>query len=180
MKPNRATIIVSVMIIFISLGFKNPGEVNANKRNHLFMIERNRDRDIIQYDVNIDEAGNLNLADPIIAYWVRQSINHQREPLTTIQKRLSYGIRVTDRQPDSQHICSFRFVSVPDRIFNLVRYGDTFSVLIISGGREIIVEKIYVEIIGGSFRLPGVAKVELHGTEAATGNRVMEIITPLS
>jgi hypothetical protein len=180
MRPNKAIIIVSLMIIFISLGFKNPGEVNAYKRNHLFIIERNRDKDIIQYDVNLDEAGDLNLSDPVSIYWVRRSMNHQNEPLTAIQKRLSYGIRVTDRQPDSQHICSFRFVSVPDRIFNLVRYGDTFRVLLTSGGREITVEKIYVEIIGGSYWLSGVSKVELHGTETVTGTPVMEIITPRS
>jgi len=53
-----------------------------------------------------------------------------------------------------------------------------YKVFAVSGENEVEVSRIFIQIDGGSFWLPAISKVELHGIEAATGNLAIETINP--
>ena len=66
----------------------------------IFNIERSRDPNQIVYKVNVLENGNLDKENPIEAYWVKYTQNGTVEPITWIQKELSYGLKFKEVKDD--------------------------------------------------------------------------------
>ncbi len=156
------------------LNYGNP----KSDKTPLFIINRNRDANEIWYSVNVKMNGEIDHKKPIQAFWVKKEKNGRIEPLTWIQKRYSYGIRVLDC--DLENCCSwkFQFVSYQKRSFTLKMKEDQYRVYTTSNGQEIEVTRIFVQIDGGSFWVPSVPFVKLTGVNPKTGEIISEIIKP--
>jgi hypothetical protein len=75
----------------------------------LFQIVRSRDADKIYYQVNLDKEGNLIAGNPVEIFWLKQTQNNQKEPLTWIQNKYAYGLQFleVDQQYASLQVCIF-------------------------------------------------------------------------
>jgi len=60
---------------------------------HLFKIERSKNANIVQYDVQVTPDGKLYQQEPIIAYWIRLTEDGRKRELTFFQRKWSYGFK---------------------------------------------------------------------------------------
>lgn len=159
-----------ILLIGITLtGYKEPDD---NKQ--LFSIGRSKDANEIIYSLNIEKGNKLDLQNPILASWLKRTENNKHEPLTWIQQKFSYGV-VYFKKNDSY--AKFHFAGYSERIFELKRdRNGTFKVYTFSEGKEVIVNRIYIHISGGTFWLPEIPKVELFAELVNNGKNIIEII----
>jgi hypothetical protein len=145
----------------------------------LFKIARSRDANEIWYALNFNQNGNLNQENPIRAFWVKRTENNKTEPLTRIQNRYAYGIKVVDSGSQKTKEWEFQFVSYAKQTFTLRQTDkDHFKVYTQYNNKEIEVTRIFVEIEGGSFWVPSVPYVMLTGVDPHTGREITETIIP--
>lgn len=143
--------------------------------NVLFNIERSRDASQIVYQLDVDEAGLLNTDEPIKAYWVRYKEDGRVEPITWIQKELSYGLKFT-AVSDSQ--ATFHFACYNDKSLFLRNDFGSYKVYAFSQGKFVEIERIYVHFNGGTDWLPTVEYVKIFSREVESKEVVEEIIYP--
>ena len=89
--------IITVLIIsfgLLSLTNSEQSEypIPAKRKEMLFYIQRNHNKNTIIYDANFDKNGNLIKNKPIVVYWIRYEENGQRKELRTIEKLFAYGV----------------------------------------------------------------------------------------
>jgi len=150
--------------------------VARNTDQNLFKIGRSRDADEIFYDVSLAADGSLDTESPVNIYWVRKSRSGESEPLTWIQRRYSYGIKIIEKS--SEHAL-FRFVSFDSKVFRVERGADgSFMVLTQIGDIPATVESIFVRFDGGTYLTPVVGDVILYGRDFVTGTLLSEDIKP--
>ena len=165
-----------IMILLVS-GFTNPdtGEDCSGDYN-LFRIDRSRDADYIVYDVQLDPEGNLNSSMPVKVYWKKQGQESKSEPLTQIQQKFGYGIKLKDL---SAEMAEFQLVSYKDQVFRLSKSSEgPYRVYTSSAGCEIEVSSLYIHFEDDSFWFPTVSGIDVWGVDTASGNPVMVNISP--
>ncbi len=173
MKPFIKYLILSGLLYLVS----NPAiAFRPNDDTILLIIERSKDKDIIVYSANLNEAGNLMSGNPINIYWLRRAQNNQTEPLTSVQKKYAYGLQFFE---SSQQSTVFRFVSFSDKTFEL-RKDETgvFRVFTQCGNREMMVNSLFVHFDNDSFWFPKIGRVDLHATDIYTRSLVVERLNP--
>jgi hypothetical protein len=162
----------------LTSGFFSPGIPDSNRESDLFRILRSRDANEIIYKIKFDQTGRPDRSDPIEIHWLKRTDNNKVEPLTRIQNRYAYGIRVLDIADKKDEIY-FKFVSYDKRTFVLKKNGENnYKVFTLSGEKEVEVSRIFIQIDGGSFWLPTISRVELHSKEPGSGKLAMETINP--
>lgn len=143
--------------------------------NMLFYIQRNVNENTIVYALNTDAAGNLIDDKPVDIFWRRYQEDGRRAELDLIQRTFAYGMRTKDKG----HYYDLRCVAydkTPLFLYKSSIASKRPQVLTVIGGRTIVLKKIFVQIEGGSFWFPNVMYAELSGTDAATGELVVERI----
>ncbi len=178
MKLLTIKILLLILTTTISYGSLSSGNSDKNNEYDLFKIGRSRDTNEIIYSIKFDQTGQPDKTDPIEIHWIKRTNNNKVEPLTWIQKKYAYGIKILNYLKEEDEIY-FQFVSYDKRTFILKKNVENcYKVFTLSGEKEVEVSRIFIQIDGGSFWLPAISKVELHGIEAATGNLAMETIKP--
>jgi hypothetical protein len=138
----------------------------------LFYLQRTPNANTIICDLN-DKDGVVDPENPIHVYWLRYTENQkgQRAELNYIQRTFAYGIKARLLSPDKYEL---HFVSYKKYSMYLERAADhRYHVFAMINGRVAILQRIFVEIRGGSFWTPHVEYVELKGLDPATGKEVM-------
>ncbi len=145
----------------------------------LFKINRSRDADEIWYAVNLNKSGIPVKEVPIKAYWLRKTSNNETEPLTWIQNKYAYGIRIVQAYNKQTENMKFQFVSYAEQMFELRKKANgEFKVFTTIENKEIEVARIFVQIDGGSFLVPSISFVKLTGYDISSSNLIAQIITP--
>ena len=103
-------------------GIDYPAVPESNKSYHLFKIGRNRDDNVIMYDLNLDINGKLNKSCPLNIYWVKRTDNNRLKPLTWIQNKYAYGLKFLDSESSQANdgfdsALDFQFVSYIQEIY---------------------------------------------------------------
>jgi len=179
MKLYISIIGILILVISASFGFKYTREVETNTGYHLFKIGRSKDANEIIYDINFDENGKPVNSDPLNIYWVKKTKNNKIEPLTWIQKKFAYGIKILDPGIRNNNEWHFQFVSYAKRTFKLKQTdGNRYKVFTTLNEKEIEVTRIFVQIDGGSFWVPSISYVMLFGIESSTNTKIAEAIIP--
>ncbi|MFC0264368.1 DUF4833 domain-containing protein [Fontibacter flavus] len=145
-------------------------------KNILFQIERSKDQDKIIYEVNWDKNGQINSEEPLVIHWIRASNNKKEEKLTWIQNKYAYGVKVLS-QEDERVV--FQFVSYDKKSFTLTKtQNGIFTVTGEFDGKEIAIERIFIQIDGGSFWLPKITKIDIFGTCINSEKQYISTIRP--
>lgn len=169
------TLLLKIWTVLVLTGFAS-AELAVPKSVHLFHISRSKDTQTIQYELNLDEDGSIVKHNPVKIYWLRPTKKTNSEPLTWIQNKYAYGVKITEQGPQS---LSFHFVSYPSKTLKVTRSPDgDFKVFTPCQGREIELDKIFIQIDGGSFWMPTITSVELSGVDSRTGEPKKETIQP--
>lgn len=171
---------IKIGALILNFVFGNVGSVWASSNSSvekapMFKFARNRDANEIWYAANFNEKGMPDKESPVDVFWLKKTAQNKTEPLTWVQNRLVYGAKVLKNNQDK---VEFQFVSYPHRTFVMKNHNNRYQVFTTSNNQEIIVERIFINISGGSFMLPQISQVKLYGIDPNTGNSTMEIIKP--
>ena len=84
---------------------KTAAAVFKNTRR-LFIIERNKNENIVRYDASLTPAGELDPAAPVVAYWVLLNEDGRKKNLNWIEKK---------KKPNKSHQCTRQIFSSINR-----------------------------------------------------------------
>ena len=175
---------------FSAIKVKNPPVDSASKSSRakfeyptppvsaasLFYVQRTPNSNTIVYDLNVNKDGKLDNDQPIKTYWIRYAEKGQKEDLSYIQRKFAYGL--TSKQLSNGNY-DIRFVSYKKFPLTLMRAADgKYHIFASIAQKQVIVNRIFVKIEGGSFWLPNVMYVEVKGSDPLTGREIVERFKP--
>ena len=140
---------------------------NQSSRQPLFKIERNKNANIVQYDVQIGPDGKLERNRPIVVYWIRLAEQGQIKKLSWIQKTFAYGFRAGhDRESDSVSLDMYIDIGQPIK----VQYKNgLYRAMVKINGKSSQLVKIFIHAHGKGLSTR-VDYIELYGTDLSTGD----------
>jgi hypothetical protein len=145
------------------------------RREPLFKIERNKNANIIQYDVQIGPDDRLDPKKPVIAYWIRLADEGEVKELSWVQKTFAFGFKA--RYDPASDSASLDMAVEIGRDFTVVRDGDVYRAKTTIAGAESYLDRIYI-----SARKRGlfykVDYVDIFGKDASTGEERFEHFVP--
>jgi hypothetical protein len=141
-----------------------------NEKNQLFYLQRDPDANTIVYVLNM-EGETLNKSNPVLAHWIRYAEKGQIEKLTFVQRRLAYGINHKEIEPGvyELHIQSYKALKI---ILSPNLKTGKYQALVKVENSEIILDRIFVRISGGSIFRPNIEYIEVSGRRIDNGKKV--------
>jgi len=144
--------------------------------NLLFYVQRDPNANTVMYDLNIDKNGDVDTETPMHIYWIKYAEKGQKEELNYIQRKFAYGVntkKITNEQYD------VRFVSYKKLPLILKKASDNkYHIFVTADQKQIMLNRIFVKVEGGSFWVPNIVYVELKGTEQTTGKEITHRFKP--
>lgn len=154
----------------------NPFQALPANVSRLFYVQRTPNANTIVYELNLDGNGEPDKEAPVHPYWIRYHEQGQKEDLGYIQRKFAYGIT---SKPLGNGKYDIRFVSYKKFPLTLMKGSDgKYHIFATIAQKQLIVNRIFVKIEGGSFWVPNVRYVEFKGTDPATGKEVTERFKP--
>lgn len=133
--------------------------------NMLFYLQRDPDANTVVYQLNLKD-GEVDTNDPVKVFWIKFADKGQVKELTSIQRRLAYGIRSTSIGNGNHEL---RFAAYPKLPLYLLKEGHDYNVHANVGQRELVLNKVFVRVKEGSLYFPKVDYVDLIGVDVKTG-----------
>ena len=141
--------------------------VYADKTTNLFVIERSKNANVVNYDAVLTDEGKINENKPIDAYWLLYAYkNGEREELSTFDKK-AYGFKVKYNEEKKYFDFVLKAVKEKPMILNL--YNGVAKVVIKINNVDCFLEKVYIDSVDGALGIPKVNYYELFGRETETG-----------
>jgi hypothetical protein len=165
--------IIILLTAILSLVSGSAFAISWNKSDPLFVIERSKNKNYVQYDVRLMRNNGLPISNPVAAYWVLESGG--QEELTPIERKYAYGV-VRQEKLDKDR---FKVILAAFKGWEIIveRINDSFKAVVFINGKESILQKIYIkseETRTG----PRVLYIELLGRTKETGLPIKERIAP--
>jgi len=159
----------------LACGLAVLGEVSASVGHpcpeHLFVIERSKNANIVVYDANRGPEGDISASEPVVAYWVLAGEKGKREELNAVERARAYGF---DVEPgDTPGTFAMAIKADPTRRLTIRMRNDCPVVTAAIGGHEGIVRSLFVQSKEG-FLIPKVEYVAFFGQDVATGEPLYE------
>jgi hypothetical protein len=140
----------------------------------LFVIERDTNSNIVQYEARIDN-GRFDPKEPVIAYWIMKAEHGQRQDLNFFERRLAYGVSV--RKESHSEVLRMTIAAYKDREILVYAEGETARAQIMIAQRQAHLQRIYISARRALFSW-AVNYIELFGLDVATGKPLYERIIP--
>ena len=153
--------------------------VPKGNKKMVFFVQRTLNTNTIVYELNYNKDSTLNQLEPVRCFWIRYDDAGETTELSYFQKKYAYGLnaKLIDA---TKLIYKLNFVSYKKRDIFLSKNasGNFYKAYMVIGGKLSYIEKIFVQIDGGTFWLPKITFVEIKGHDIATGKAVSERIIP--
>ncbi|OGR40709.1 MAG: hypothetical protein A2X28_07950 [Elusimicrobia bacterium GWA2_56_46] len=139
----------------------------------LFLIERNKNANVVHYEAVFTDAGELDPAGPVIAYWVLLAEDGRRKKLNWLEKKKAYGIKI--KPAPNGYILTLASASWLPLLVK--KDGDAAHAEVKIKDRPVILEKMFIQarekLLG-----PKVEYIEVFGKDLETGAPCREKIFP--
>jgi hypothetical protein len=167
----RVAALAALAIASIGIG----GAGGQTCPDHLFIVARSKNANIVAYDANRGPGGDLVASEPVVAYWLLDGDKGRREELTTIQRDRAYGVEGQPGGSPGTYVVVFR--AKRDRRLT-IRMVDGCPVATTSiGGRDAALRRLFVKSKEGT-ALPKVEYVEFFGEDPGTKESLYEKVVP--
>ena len=168
-------ILINILLaVILSLVSWSAFAVSWNKSDPLFIIERNKNKNYVQYDVRLKKNNELHASNPVTAYWVLE--NGGQEELTLIERKYAYGIDSQEKL--EQNKIRVLMVALKDREIIVEKINGSFRAVVFINGKQSILEKVYIESKQRLTGLPKVLYIDLFGRTKGKGSPLRERIIP--
>ena len=135
--------------------------VSDTEEKTLFTITRNFNNDFLNYDLRIDDEGNLVDEDPIHPYWIRNTKGGIVKELNGMQRKFAYGLKYKKISSD---FYKFNFVSYKKMDLYLKKSSNgNYRVLTQIDGDFVILKELFLQVEknGTIFDLPKLNWVDI-------------------
>lgn len=168
---------ITVLMIYISIALLIPIESLSKdtQRQHLFKIERNKNANIVQYDVQLKADGKLDPKNPVVAYWVRHAKDGQKEDLRWVEKSFAYGFKT--KYNAKMNTADIDMVAKINRKINVQEVQGEYRAETIIDGQSAYLEKIFISSKGKGMSTE-IIYMELFGKDVQTGEDRYEKFKP--
>jgi hypothetical protein len=168
------SIVVAFVLVILSLFPHSIFASSGGKDGHLFIIERSKNKNLVQYAIRLTENRDDPESRPVVAYWVLE--NGKREELNSLEKKYAYGIVRQERLDKDK----FKIILAAFKSLDIIvkKMNDSFKAIISINGKESILQKIYIKSEESAAGFPRVLYVDLVGRIKDTGRPIKERITP--
>ncbi len=153
------------LLIFTAAAF-------AQSIKPLFKIERNKNANIVKYDIRMDAEGRIDKKNPMDAYWMLYADKGQRAEIGTFEKK-AYGYNI--KYNDAGYY-DLRLKAVENRDLKVYLVEETPKAEIEINGKPAYLSNVYVNAKDGALGIPKVSYYTLSGYDVATGEEVSEQI----
>ena len=172
---NRIVLIyVSLLVFFLSCG-SLVLRADQSEGQSLFRIERSKNANIVQYDVQIGADGKLDPKKPVVVYWVRLAEQGQVKKLSWVQRKFAFGFSVDfDRTSDS---ASLDMALDIGRLIKVHNVNGFYLASADIDGTFSRIERMYIHATGKGI-LTKVQYIDLHGTALDAGHVTYERFIP--
>ncbi len=149
-----------------------------SEKKQLFYLQRDPDENTVVYQVNLDEKSQrIDEGKPVNVYWIRYAEGGTRKELNLIQRTMAYGIshKALDNGDFELRLAAYK--SLPLRL-SYCKTRKKHLVYASINNREVILDRIFVRIDGGTMFSPDIAYFELFGRDTVTHALVSQRIKP--
>ena len=171
-KFRQLFLLIFFLPAWMSAAELEPGTIS---QQHLFKIERSKNANIVQYDVQVRADGTLDSKTPVVAYWIRLNEDGRRMKLRFFEKRFAYGFSAA-YEPASNSVTLVMKADL-GRDLKVLKTTDGYRAMVIIDGRDALIDKIFVQSSGKKL-LKQVEYIELHGVDRITGEDRFEKYIP--
>ena len=145
------------------------------KTSPLFIIERDKNTNVVHYDARLTADGKLDPKEPVIAYWALVAGDGRREKLSWIEKKMAYGFTI---KPDLLvNGYKMALVAAPEKQIFVKKEKDAVRAEVVINGRPAVLEKLHIHASEG-LTGPKVHYIEVYGKDLKTGEKLHEKIVP--
>lgn len=148
-------------------------------KNMLFYIQRSMNINTIIYELNISENGVLNKEEPIKFYYINYANHGEIEPVSDIQKKYAYGIKIKLTNKEKQSY-SFSFNSIKHREFYLIQSttDKKFHAFCYINKELAVFDRVFINMENNFIGFPSVYKIELFGKGTVNNADISEAFKP--
>jgi hypothetical protein len=165
------TILLTVIFSFVSWSaFAD----SWNNSDRLFFIERNKNKNYVQYDARLTKNNDLRASNPVTPYWVLE--NGGQEELTLMERKYAYGIDSQEKLEENKY--KILLVALKDREIIVEKIDGSFRAVVSINGKQSVLEKVYIEYKERFTGLPKILYIDLFGWTKGIGLPMRERITP--
>lgn len=140
------------------------------EKNQLFYLQRDPNTNTIIYSLNLED-GQIVKNNPVNIHWIRYAEGGQRSDLSFVQRKMAYGVhhtRVSDKEYD---IRIQAYKDLPIRVkYN--KEQEKYQAFTEIENKEVILERIFVRITGGSIFNPNVKYIEVCGYDPISDSKI--------
>ena len=142
----------------------------------LFHIERNKNANIVVYDVMVLPDGNLpeKDKDTVDVYWLKLAEDGERKGLKKIERKMAYGLDIEGREGNRLTI---KMKADIGRLVTVEAVDGTYLAFLDINDRPAVLEKVFIFATEGGV-MPTVEYIELFGTDRESGEEAYEKFEP--
>lgn len=146
------------------------------EKDQLFYLQRDPNSNTVIYSVNLED-GKLDISRPVKAHWIRYTEGSKRTNLSFIQRTMAYGIHHTKVEGDKFDIWIQAYKDLPIEVrFN--KQSKKHQAYTLVENKEIVLERIFVRINGGSLFRPKIQYIEISGYDPANKAKINHRFQP--
>lgn len=140
----------------------------------LFVIERSKNANIVQYDARLTADGVLDPKEPVEVYWILLAEDGRHEKLSPVG-RMGYGFDIKRDASGKSWVMTVAAYRKRDIIVR--QTGTVVRAELVIDGKPSILEKMYINSTEGRSWVK-VQSVELFGKDLETGEKRYEKLLP--
>lgn len=140
----------------------------ANTKERLFYLQRTPNANTVVYDINVDANGKVDIDDPVKVYWLKYANGGLKQELLGIEQKYAYGVKSMVLDSVKGH---FKINLVSNKGIDIFLKPNTdaginlYKALVYINGKLIKLERIFLNINGGTKMKPNITSVEFHGKD---------------
>jgi len=146
------------------------------EKDQLFYLQRDPNTNTVIYSINL-ENGELDTSRPVKAHWIRYTEGSKRTNLSFIQRTMAYGVHHTKVNEDKFDIRIQAYKDLPIQVrFN--QQSKKYQAYTRVENKEIVLERIFVRINGGSLFKPKIEYIEISGHDPGSKSKINHRFQP--
>ena len=167
----------TILIFLISAALLMPVESLSKsvRTQHLFKIERNKNANIVQYDVQMKADGKLDPKKPVVAYWIRLAKDGRKKDLKWVEKKFAYGFSA--KYDAKTNTAIMDMAAKIKRKIKVLEVKGEYRAEIRIDGQNAFLDKIFINSKGKGMSTK-VRYMELFGKDVKTGKDRYEKLKP--
>ncbi|TCK82653.1 DUF4833 domain-containing protein [Albibacterium bauzanense] len=180
--------LVGLMVLSINIAAQETGDQSFDKlvdkeslpvpaeKDQLFYLQRDPNSNTVIYSINLED-GELDTSRPVKAHWIRYSEGSKRTNLSFIQRTMAYGVHHTKVEDGKFDIRIQAYKDLPIEVrYN--KQSKKYQAYTLVENKEIVLERIFVRINGGSLFKPKVEYIEVSGYNPTSNAKINHRFQP--